>query len=141
MNKIGRIIGSESWLKLKSGYVHNKIIDIKKCGDIHAQVRPCFIGTQTVFLSDCNKNFVFYWLDRITFPNIKTIYLSNHPCEYTVLHRFKRSNCNFYLNDRFKFHKPEWDADLRHIILISDDKIRSLLNELSEEPLLITNRD
>jgi hypothetical protein len=49
---------------------------------------PTFPVVENLFLLDCDKNFVFFWLNCSTFPNVKKIYLSSHPCDPNVFNRF-----------------------------------------------------
>ena len=48
------------------------IIMIEQCGDIHPfNSGPIFKGAEKILLLNCDKNFVFYWLNKRTFPNVK----------------------------------------------------------------------
>ena len=58
-------------------------------GDLHPfRPAPVFRSARTLFLTNCDKNFVYYWLRRDVFPAVRDVYLDSHPCEYDVLCRF-----------------------------------------------------
>jgi len=50
-----------------------------------------FRDVDTLLLLDCDKNFVYYNLNKIIFPNLKRIGLFSDPCEYRVLMRYDDS--------------------------------------------------
>ena len=103
-NKIARILGWQSWNSLTGKIIKNQRVEINGCGDIHPYLNgPIFNGTRTLFLNRCDKNFVYYWLNERRFPNIKTIYLSSHPCEPVVLRRF--TGAHIYLSNWFGSYK------------------------------------
>src|SRR3989304_7934271 len=54
-------------------------LDISGCGDIHPKSRHTFPNVENLWLSRCDKNFVYYWGNLRVFPSVKRIYLSAHP--------------------------------------------------------------
>ena len=140
MHRIARINGSLPWQNLTNKLVKNKCIEITNCGDIDRfRQGPVFHETETVFINHCNKNFVYYWLDKQTFPNVKKIYLSSHPCEYPVLRRFPESQ--IYLAHWFKNYRTRWADDLSNVIVIRGSQIEALLTQMSDEELVTESQD
>jgi hypothetical protein len=83
-----------------SGYVK---LTVNYCGDIHPYDGPKFPDVEILVMNGCDKNFVYYWLNKRIFPNVKEIWLNSHPCDSSVLGRFK--NAIIYLSDRFERFK------------------------------------
>jgi hypothetical protein len=86
--KFAKIDGDDVWKSLFGKRVTNDVVLIKNMGDLHRRRNRIVFDAKKVYLYDCNKNFIFYWMDRDTFPNVKEIYLFSHPCENTTMHRF-----------------------------------------------------
>jgi hypothetical protein len=57
-------------------------------------LKPIF-NHEILIVDNWDKNGVFYNLDSSMFPNVKNIIMMSHPCEYSVLFRFK--DCNWIL--------------------------------------------
>jgi len=139
MQKVAQIVGHQSWKNLTGKYINNKCVEIRDCGDIHPYRNgPIFKGTETLFMNSCDKNFVYYWLNNQTFPNVKTIYLSSHPCEYPVMRRFPQSQ--IYLNDWYQRYKTRWADDLTNVNVMKGDEINGKLLEMSAEDLITSER-
>ena len=115
------LYNNSKWNNLinKQLIVYNKpYVSISGCGDIHPSLYPIFPNTTTVSINNCNKNFVYYWLDRKTFPNVNTIYLNSHPCSTSVLSRFK--NTTIYLSRRFSSYKLKWHPNDNNIHVLNN---------------------
>ena len=114
-------VGHREWCELLSDETYNhEVIIMYLCGDIHPnKPHPKFPNAKTIFLFDCNKNFVYYWLRPVIFPLVKNIYLMSHPCESSVAPRFRNKNVTIYVQtERYehyndKFHK--WFTDLDYV--------------------------
>lgn len=127
-----RVIG-RSWCKLDGIAFNNKTLDIVGCGDIHPfHPGPQFPSVEKLFVRDCDKNFVYYWLNKSHFPNVKTIYLDCHPCEYPVAHRFKDSAQLFMDEFYYKYYGGGrwWTKDNQYITPIST---KDILKEVQKE--------
>lgn len=85
---------------------------------------------------NCDKNFVYYWLNQRTFPNVKKIYLSSHPCDPRVLNRFPQST--LLLDKFYEEYKTRWSRDLNNIVIIEEGVIRSQVEKETTEKLAIT---
>jgi hypothetical protein len=76
------------WHGLKNKCITNEWIHINKCGDIWPFKNGPVIKSKNIFITDCDKNFVRYWLNTDTFPNAKNIFLDITPLEPRILSRF-----------------------------------------------------
>lgn len=61
------------------------VIDFVKCGNYCHKSDFVAKNATTAFVRDCNKNYVFYNIDRRRMPNLKTLYLDSHPCEFSMV--------------------------------------------------------
>jgi hypothetical protein len=128
MQRMAKII-DRNWHNLTNKRVLNRVVHISKCGDITPYKNgPVFLANK-VFVTDCDKNFVFYWLDKQTFPVATEIYLSSHPCEPFVFNQFSK----LYLSDRFSNYKKRWGH--AGIICVKDQSIEDDINDHSIEPI------
>lgn len=140
---IAKIQGNEKWINLNKKHIFNENIHISHCIDIHPNelpVSPIFYRAKKVFITDCDKNFVYYWLHRSLFPSCKEFYLTSHPCEPEVFYRFKsyeivNSLPILYLSDSLKSYKRRWAENISNIVVKPDSWITEQLNEFEEEPL------
>jgi hypothetical protein len=135
LNPIVIIDGSEQWNSFKGKTIINKTIHITNMGDLHPYVDGVsFPNTVTIFLTHCDKNFVYYWLNKTTFPNVKTIYLRCHPCEHDVLHRFPESN--IYLSDYYSIYKDRWAPENNNVELTTSEIITGELSKFEKEDIM-----
>jgi hypothetical protein len=74
----------ETELKLLS---KANVIDFVKCGDYCHKSDFVANMASTVFVRDCDKNYVFYNIDTNRLPKLETLYLDSHPCEFSVVSR------------------------------------------------------
>jgi len=137
-NNIAIIEGYNNWDLLKYKNVHNKVIQIINVAYIAShEGYPIFINAETIFLSRCDKNFVFYWLNKNIFPKVKNIYLFSHPCDPEVFYRFE--DVIIYLEDYFwNIYKNLWAYDVPSIISIKEDELFNILKSYNQE-LIITS--
>lgn len=131
---LARVVGQKSWISLTNRKILNKSVEIKECGDIHPFPKGPVFQADTVHLRACNKNFIYYWLDYRTFPRVKHIYLSSHPCECDVLHRFP--NAKIFLVDQYRGYKERWADELNNVILMPDSEMKELAEKASDEVLV-----
>lgn len=112
------INGGLEWYTLKNNIISNKIIHIKNCGDIQPFPNgPIFESAETVYIENCNKNFLLNWLNRYTFPVVKEIYLNTHPCSQYILYRMTdNSNCNIYIDYDFSHYLNIWKISSKNIV-------------------------
>jgi hypothetical protein len=120
------------WNSLHNKIVQNDNVILTNFGDIHPfrapLVNPIF-KCKNLFLNKCDKNFVYYWLDKKYFPNLVNVYLGSHPCEYNVLYRDLGCNCNVYLHENYRNYGSH------RTNIISRKKYNELLNSYEDEEM------
>ena len=89
-----------------------------KCGDIHPWEDTSFPDAKVVHLEFCDKNFVYYWLKPLTFPNVNTIYLNSHPCQHSSWLTHFSENIPIYMAPRHQCYKERWYRDLHNFQVI-----------------------
>lgn len=121
-----KVTGYKEWVNLKDMDLNKyTTVDIKDCGDIHPfRGGPVFENVETVFMRKCDKNFVFYWLNKHTFPKVKTIYLVSHPCEPEIFRRFPEGI--MYIADRYSHYVHRWADERENIKMMSENTIHEL---------------
>lgn len=100
----------------RSGRLLNKVVCLR--GGVNSHLPARFPNCETLFIDDCDKNYVYYNLDTIHFPKVKTIYLNSHPCEYSVLHRHFLVNgkVDIFLTERwYHTYKDRWFSENGYI--------------------------
>ncbi len=65
------------------------------CGDIHPSSTPnrnypTFAGCKELFVFHNDKNFNYYWIDNVSFPNVEKIHFSGSMAEYVSYGRFPK---------------------------------------------------
>lgn len=123
-----------NWQDLADKKITNKTVILSSYGDIHPfKPIPVFL-CETLVLHLCDKNFLAYWLNKSVFPNVKTIYIGSHPCEYYVL---TRDLGNIHLHEKYERYKSRWWSNLDNVKLISakdyDCFVESFTSELLDE--------
>lgn len=122
------IRGFTGWKSFISTKVLTRYLVIENMGDIHF-FSGVEVNSEEIILSNCDKNFIAYWLTRNTFPNAKTIYLDSHPCEPYVLQR----NFNIYLSDRYSEYRDRWVLpNNTNVNIIPKWRIDELIQNLKE---------
>jgi hypothetical protein len=82
---------------------------------------PVFANCTTLIIDQCDKNFVYYWLNRATFPSVTKVYLNAHPCDWSV---FKRGFEQYFLHEKWARHAE------KEATIISDAQYQEVLIEL-----------
>lgn len=106
---------SPEWESLKGKTVMNNTVEISGMGDIHPFKNGPIFDSETVYLTSCDKNFIYYWMNTRNFPKVKTLYLFSHPCEPDVMHRFP--DTQIYLGESYLTYKKRWVNDLDNVVL------------------------
>lgn len=134
----------EAWTKLKT--VSPATCILSQLGDIHPHNDGPIIKAHTVVLDQCDKNFVYYWLDERTFPCMKELILNSHPCDPGVVRwMVKRPHIRISVHENWYRYINRWnhngDIEAPHIKPISDVEYRKLLNKLLAQQHLIKSKD
>ncbi|XWV24712.1 hypothetical protein QJ856_gp1071 [Tupanvirus deep ocean] len=125
------------WFGLNKKIIRNENIILEGFDDIYPyNGGPVFMANK-VFIMNCDKNFVYYWLDKSTFPNANTIYLCSHPCEPPVL---SRKFNEIKLLDHYQCYKNRWAFDLDNVKIITQKEINDELSKYEHEDIIIEEK-
>ncbi|XWV25954.1 hypothetical protein QJ857_gp1126 [Tupanvirus soda lake] len=122
-----------AWNNLNNKIIKNEIVILEGFDDIHPHNEGPIFTANKVFLLSCDKNFVYYWLNKSTFPNASVIYLSSHPCELVVFYRNFNEIC---LHDHYKHYKKRWADDLENVKIITTKEINDELAKYVNEDII-----
>lgn len=121
----------EIWYALSGKIIKNSTV-ILSFGDIWPSKKGPIFHADTIFLDNCDKNFIYYWLDKNTFPFAKTIYLSSHPCEHDVLERdFDR----IILSSNNADYKRKWAKNNDNVSVLDKKEIDDMIESYETEDL------
>ncbi len=84
-----------------------RLFRIRDCHDRISRHKDCsivFDKCKTLFVSTVDKNSFYYYIDQYRFPNVETIYLCSHPCDYSTYHRFDKSK--WHIVDYYRKYFP-----------------------------------
>lgn len=136
------LIGHQSFSKLKDVSKEDKIIKhgtvvFDKCPDIHPFGQgnnPLFPNTKNVVFDRCDENFVYYWLNKQTFPDLSYIFLNSHPCEPNVFHRF----CSKHPHERVPiFLGNQWETFYERWGWFQNERMKNLMLVPRDEMMIV----
>jgi len=93
------------WIKLRGKKILNRNILLTQYGDIHPFPGIMFPLAENIFIDKCDKNFVYYWADKYTFPSARNLYLRARPCESEVLSRDFET---MHMTNNFSRYADRW---------------------------------
>lgn len=126
------------WNALGGKIITNPTVTLLRFGDIHPFIpRPVFLATK-VFVDDCDKNFVYYWINKNTFPKLEELHLMSHPCEPEVL---QTKDYTTYLSDYFINHKYRWAANNNKVIVLKHQHMEADMYSHDPEEIDFYNKD
>jgi len=113
----------------RTGWETLKRVDHFQCfliqlGDIHPFYPGPVINCPMVVIDRCDKNFVYYWLNRETFPYMKRLVLGSHPCEPKViafLEEEAKNGTQIYIKEHWERYVIRWGYNPTNIKIISND--------------------
>lgn len=101
--------GGREWARLDGHALLNPAVVLEGMGDIHPYSGGPVFSARDVLVLDCDKNWVYYWLGRRTFPAATRIWLWSHPCEPCVLAAWAgRPEVTLTLAGRYDRYKARW---------------------------------
>lgn len=95
-----RVIGTKQYFtptELRTLSLAN-VVDFYLVGDSRLPFRLMASKASTVFVRDCDKNFVYFNISKSVLPSMKTLFLYSHPCEYSKLVHWNNNNVNVYFD-------------------------------------------
>lgn len=120
---------------------HNVVL-LSQCANSFLAVQ--FPHAETLFVDECEKNFVYYNINTRYFPNVKTIYCNSHPCESMVLKRhhdmyIQENNpdeITIYLTEQWMdMYKQKWFRNEEYIKGITKVEMYKIMGSYEVEEL------
>lgn len=102
---------------------------IKNMGDIYSYSEHAPLYCDNLFMIDCNKNFVYYWVER--FCVNRNVILFSHPCDPYVMHYLMREQLNIYLSERY-YRYARWCGSYKNMVIV-DSKTESKIIKYFEK--------
>nr|WIL04387.1 putative protein-disulfide isomerase [Cedratvirus lena]WIL04977.1 putative protein-disulfide isomerase [Cedratvirus duvanny] len=106
-----------------------KVVLFEKMPALCLQNFPNFPHCQTLFVVDCDKNFVFHHILQKHFPNVSRLFLYSHPCDSCVL---QREFPIIYLAERHANYKERWAKERKDVYLITREKLEEEIKDCDE---------
>ncbi len=105
MSRILKMNGRrQMWSQLQNEIILNNTVHINGFEGIGGMNRPVFM-CRKLFVDNCDKNFIYYRLNKYSFPNVRELWLASHPTDPEVIHRpFDK----IYLLDQYKYLQRYW---------------------------------
>ena len=122
------------WEELKNKTIKNESVMLSRFGDIHPFSHGPIFHCETLILNICDKNFLCYWFNKRTFPNLKTTYIASHPCDFYVLDRSDMGL--IFLTEDYKHYKHRWWPNNDNVQLITSTTYEELLSQLENTSIL-----
>jgi hypothetical protein len=123
---------NNAWRTLK--IVNAPICRLTQLGDIHPFTPAPVVNSPFVIMDNCDKNFVYYWLDDRIFPRLSTFILASHPCEPKVARWMQRqTHTTFYVReDHFpKIQRYGASVNMSHIRQLTRSDYNNVIENLS----------
>lgn len=94
------ILNTKTWAKITNRQFDDTHVVLKKCKDLKwCKNGPVFKGATHLYLIDCQVDFVFFWVDAITFPNVKHVYMASKRVSFHLRSAFPEAT--LYAEDTF----------------------------------------
>lgn len=96
---------------------------------------PQFLNAENVIITNCDKNYVYYYVDDYIFPKIDNLYLLSHPCDPKFFWRFRGQNHKVFLANYYKNYQSRWAPEKENLCLYNVDEFLELeKNFVYEDP-------
>ena len=114
-----------SWHNLKGKTIKNQNVILSSYNDIQPFTNSPIFLCDNLIIYKCDVDFVYYWINKRTFPNAKRIYLDSPPYDLQYDYDY------IYLHEKHKQYR-EW---FKNIVIVDDESYKQLLNNYENEPL------
>lgn len=95
---------------------------MKEIGDLHRFRDSPIFRCKQIYISQCNKNFIAYWVNSWTFPLAERIVLDNHPCDWGVFQIYSsHRTTELIIRSQYRRYYEWWaDPGATNIVLKDD---------------------
>jgi hypothetical protein len=108
----------KSLVNSTNGVYKHSVVRLSNYGDVLTTRRKIVFLADVVFVEKCNRNFVYHWVNLMTFPNAKKLYLASDPCQADVL---MRQFDHIYLHEKYAKYKEAWVKNGDWVTIISEE--------------------
>lgn len=111
-------------------------IAISKMGDLHPfSPSPQFPNCKRLFITCCDKNFVYYWMNPQTFPAVEEIYLDlldSDACKYAVFAWWSTRNITMYLSPNYGYGNQNygWATKFAYVFEATDEQYNKVVENV-----------
>ncbi|AVL95132.1 hypothetical protein ma745 [Moumouvirus australiensis] len=118
--------------------IENETIVLVGYGDFTPHINSQIFLAKTLYITKCDKNFVYYWIRKNKFPYLQTIYLDSHPCESSF---FGIDVSKIYLSDHYKHYYEKWSKynNNNNVEIIKRDDFNNLIGQLKKIEIKFEN--
>lgn len=111
------ILSGNAWWNLRGQTLDHDVVVMRGIpGLLPDRDVPVFPKAHTIRIEKCDKNFVFYWCNERTFPNVVDVHLDSHPCEPCVLYRWPNNGATtIWLSSCRADYKRRWAKEREQV--------------------------
>jgi hypothetical protein len=127
------------WKNLTGKIIKNSTVIIDNYGDVHPFKNGPVFHCEKMHIVNCNKNFVFYWVTRNTFPKLNHLYLLSNSCNLDIILEQKQKFQNIYLSNNYDYHsyRYRWAGDkLTKMVEVNHDIIMLEIKDFIPMPMI-----
>jgi len=142
------------WKSLQGKTIRNQNVILAEYSDVIPnpfQYNPRF-ECETLFLHNCDKKFLMFWLRKSIFINAKKVYINSHPGNFDTLvgggenfltmqntdSRTRASKFDeIYLHEKFRECKDKWWSYMDSIKIITHQDFEKEMEKYQDEDLLL----
>ncbi|AGF84978.1 hypothetical protein QJ854_gp804 [Moumouvirus goulette] len=114
--------------------IKNETIVLLGFGDFTPCINSKIFLAKKLYVSKCDKNFVYYWIHKKKFPNLETLYIDSHPCDPSF---FCKEISKIYLSDHYKNYKDTYGKHNDNVEIIKRDDFNNIIQQLQVEEIKI----
>ena len=122
------------WYKPDKVEFLNEVVRLKNIACTCAGVRVKFPNCKVLFVDRCEKNFVYFYIRKRTFPNLEEVFLACSPCEPQIFYEgFKK----IHLTKNYERYKERWAKNNDTVDVISEEQFKEELAKYKEEEAIL----
>ncbi|AGC02275.1 hypothetical protein H012_gp176 [Acanthamoeba polyphaga moumouvirus] len=112
--------------------IENETLVLIGYGDITPYRNSKPFSAKTLYVTKCDKNFIYYWIHKNKFPNLEILYMDSHPCDPSF---FCIDVSKIYLSDNYKHYNDRWGKYNNNIEIIKRDDFNNIIEQLEKEEI------
>ncbi|AKI80579.1 hypothetical protein QJ850_gp120 [Acanthamoeba polyphaga mimivirus] len=121
------------WGVLNHKTLKNETVVLEKYNEINSSIGPVF-HCKNLFVDSCDKDFVYFFINKKFFPNVRKLYLASNPCSPEVLWR---DFDTIYLTEIFSHYKNQWANNYKNVKIIPNNEFFYELQDYVPEKIIL----